>query len=194
MRHFLLIGILFISLFASCKKVDTHEQENQLRAQKHTDSVFSILTKNWVFKIPSQSTALQAEVDNWKAWIDFKHDISLKPISSISAFQKKSEALSVSSLNLFNEIPTNLNRPDIKSRISVLNTLLSNLEMYLTLDKIQEKQIIHLIPQINTAIVSLVNQMEEVVVKKSIPKEVGEAEMLQALDTIRRANPSFIEN
>ncbi len=194
MRHFLLIGILFISVFASCKKVDTREQENQLRAQKHTDTVFTILTKNWVFKIPTQSTALQAEVSDWKAWLEFRNDISIKPISSISAFQKKSEILSNSSLNLFNEIPTNLNRPDIRSRITVLNTLLSNLEMYLTLDKIQEKQIIRLIPQINTAIASLVSQMEEIVVKKSIPKEVGEAEMLQALDTLRFANPTFNEN
>lgn len=194
MRHFLLIGIVLISLFTSCKKVDTQQQENQLKAQKQTDSVFSILTKTWNFKIPYQSSALQAELADWKAWSTFKNDLSIKPISSISAFQKKSEVLSKSSLNLFNEIPANLNRPDIKSRITVLNTHLSNLEMYISLDKIPEKKILWLIPQINSALMSLVNQMEEVVVKKSIPKEVGEAEMLKALDTVRLANPTLIEN
>ncbi|WP_430614804.1 hypothetical protein [Flavobacterium sp. JP2137] len=194
MRHFLLIGILFVSLFASCKKVDNREQENQLRAQKHTDSVFNILTKTWDFKIPWQSAALQSEIADWKAWNDFKKDIRLKPTSSISAFQKRSEVLSNSSLNLLNDIPASLNRPDIKSRIRVLNTLFNDLEMYISLDKVPQKKILWLIPEINMTITSLVNQMDEVVAKKSIPKEVGEAEMLQALDTVRRANPTFTEN
>ena len=44
-----------------------------------------------------------------------------------------------------------------------------------------------MIPEINEEISGLYNQWNEIVIKKAIPKEIGEELMLQALDTTRNA-------
>jgi hypothetical protein len=46
-----------------------------------------------------------------------------------------------------------------------------------------------LIPEINEEIKGLYKQWDEIIIKKAIPKEIGEELMLQALDTTRNANP-----
>ena len=51
-------------------------------------------------------------------------------------------------------------------------------------------KIAKLIPEINEEIKGLYNQWDEIIIKKAIPKEIGEELMLQALDTTRNARPS----
>ena len=54
---------------------------------------------------------------------------------------------------------------------------------------IPEQRIAKLIPEINEEIKGLYKQWDEIIIKKAIPKEIGEDLMLQALDTSRNANP-----
>jgi hypothetical protein len=54
---------------------------------------------------------------------------------------------------------------------------------------IPEQRIAKLIPEINEEIKGLYKQWDEIIIKKTIPKEIGEELMLQALDTTRNANP-----
>ena len=52
---------------------------------------------------------------------------------------------------------------------------------------IPEQRIAKLIPEINEEIKGLYKQWDEIIIKKAIPKEIGEELMLQALDTTRNA-------
>ena len=54
---------------------------------------------------------------------------------------------------------------------------------------IPEQRIAKFIPEINEEIKGLYKQWDEIIIKKAIPKEIGEELMLQALDTTRNANP-----
>ncbi len=60
----------------------------------------------------------------------------------------------------------------------------------MNLQVIPEARIAKLIPEINEEIKGLFNQWEEILIKKAIPKEIGEELMLQALDTTRNAKPT----
>ena len=60
----------------------------------------------------------------------------------------------------------------------------------MNLQVIPEQKVAKLIPEINEEIKGLYNQWDEIIIKKAIPKEIGEELMLQALDTARNARPS----
>ena len=87
-------------------------------------------------------------------------------------------------------IPLEYNKPQILSRITTLNTKLKSLETFMNLEVIPQQKVAKLIPEINEEISGLYNQWNEIVIKKAIPKEIGEELMLQALDTTRNARPS----
>jgi hypothetical protein len=79
------------------------------------------------------------------------------------------------------------------SRLAALNTKLKSLELYLNLSVIPEQKVAQLIPEINEEIKGLYNQWDEILIKKAIPKEIGEELMLQALDTARNARPDLMK-
>jgi hypothetical protein len=86
-------------------------------------------------------------------------------------------------------IPFEYDKPQILSRITTLNTKLKSLETFMNLQVIPEQRIAKLIPEINEEIKGLYKQWDEIIIKKAIPKEIGEELMLRALDTARNANP-----
>ena len=59
--------------------------------------------------------------------------------------------------------------------------------MLLELDLIPAKEVKDLFVQINKNYQSLANQFDEILIRKAIPMEVGEQDMIQSLDTIKRA-------
>jgi hypothetical protein len=65
--------------------------------------------------------------------------------------------------------------------------------MYLYLNIIPEQKVARLIPEINEEIKGLYSQWDEIIIKKAIPKEIGEDLMLQALDTTRNARSNLMK-
>lgn len=61
------------------------------------------------------------------------------------------------------------------------------------LDNIPQKKVFSLIDDINGEIKGVYNQLDEVIIKQAIPKEIGEDEMIKALDTSRMANSKVFE-
>ena len=57
------------------------------------------------------------------------------------------------------------------------------------LDVIPDEKVTALINDITKETISLQNQMDEIIRITEIPKEIGEEEMLRALDTVRMADP-----
>ncbi|TDS57874.1 hypothetical protein [Myroides indicus] len=188
---FFILSLIALSITTySCKDNSKVEQERQIKIKEYNDSIFAFVQKNWNFKIPRTSPELAQELENWKMWQEFKQEIELKPVSTLGAFQKKAEKLSSSVLSLtFQSYPNKLNQPDIKARVTVLLTSLNNLEMFIKLDPIPMDKVDIYLKEVQTNLKVLIMQMEENLAKTKIPKEIGEQEMLEAMDETRRANP-----
>ncbi|RRJ89643.1 hypothetical protein EG240_11045 [Paenimyroides tangerinum] len=184
-----LIGLV---LFSSCEENEKSAEEQQMLIAQKRDSIFKTIDDQWVIQIPKINQNVQSNLVNWKEWNDFEKEYRIKPVTSLSAFHKKAQRLSKLAAEMQNNIPEVYNKPDVKSRIFLLNTNLNSLEMLLELDLIPAKEVKELFGKINKNYQSLANQFDEILIRKAIPMEVGEQEMIQSLDTIKRATLNAI--
>lgn len=179
---------IFIILIG-CKNNDQQQLAEKTRDIKKREVIFSTINNGWNFNTtPINPTSAQLST-TWSEWSVFLKELGQKPKSSIGAFQQKAKTLSTKVLELNNNIPTTYNKPEIKSRIAVLTTKINSLNLYINLDEIPAQKVITLVTEINTELISLQSQMNEIVRKNSIPKEEGESEIIKMLDT-SRAIPS----
>lgn len=185
------ILVLTLGLFA-CENDSQQQLEAQKIARKN-EAVFKNISKMWQFQFPSARPEVTATLNTWNAWRQFEIELLQKPKSTLSAFQLKTKNIATKADALVTTIPFEYNKPQVLSRITALNTKLKSLEMYLHLNVIPEQKIAKLIPEINEEIKGLYSQWDEIIIKKAIPKEIGEDLMLQALDTTRNARPKLMQ-
>jgi hypothetical protein len=194
MKIRILFFVIALSLLLSCKNNNDSRIIEQQKDIKKKELVFKNINKAWVFAIPVLQPQTQTMVANWKEWGLFLEEFKQKPKSSIGAFKKKSEKLTKKAFDLDNTFPPQLNLPAIKSRISVLNTQIRMLDLYMHLQNIPDQKVASLIPEINLAIASFTQQLEEIVLKNAIPMERGESDMIRMLDTARAIPNEKIKN
>ena len=178
---------MVFTLFA-CES-ENQQVEAQRVAQKN-EAVFKNISKMWQFHFPNPRPEVNVTLNRWNEWRQFEIEMLQKPQSTLTAFQMKTKNLSSKADTLSLTIPSEYNKPQILSRITTLNTKLKSLETFMNLRVIPEQRIAKLIPEINEEIKGLYNQWDEIIIKKAIPKEIGEELMLQALDTARHADPN----
>lgn len=169
----------------SCKNNDTKRILEQQKDLKKKTLVFENINKSWIFYIPELQPQSQILIANWTEWRLFLEELRQKPKSSIGAFKKKSKKLTQKTSDLTNTLPQQINISAIKSRIAVLNTQIRMLDLYMNLQNIPDQKVALLIPEINAAILSFSQQLEEIIRKNTIPMEKGESDMLKMLDTSR---------
>jgi hypothetical protein len=178
----------FLCLFTvlvSCAD-DTKERQAEIaRDVKKKALVFDAINKSWNFNTQPLNATSQSLLSNWTAWRELLGELSQKPQSSIGAFQKKAKTLSKKAAQLPKAIPMQYDKPEIRSRISVLVTKINSLNLFINLDEIPDKKVTSIIGDINTELASLQAQLDEIVRKSKIPKEEGESDMLRMLDTSR---------
>jgi hypothetical protein len=192
MNRFIIPFIFFVIALSSCQDDKQHLIDAQKIAQKN-EAVFKNISKMWQFQFPSARPEVTATLNTWNAWRQFEIELLQKPKSTLSAFQLKTKNIATKADALVTAIPFEYNKPQVLSRIAALNTKLKSLEMYLHLNVIPEQKIAKLIPEINEEIKGLYSQWDEIIIKKAIPKEIGEDLMLQALDTTRNARPKLMQ-
>ena len=181
--------ILVIALgLMACENDSQQQLETQKIAEKN-EAVFKNISKMWQFNFPNARPEVKSILNGWNEWRQFEIELSQKPKSTLSAFKMKIKNVSSKADTLVISIPLEYNKPQILSRITTLNTKLKSLETFMNLEVIPQQKVAKLIPEINEEISGLYNQWNEIVIKKAIPKEIGEELMLQALDTTRNANP-----
>lgn len=176
--------LLIFGLF-SCKNENEKRQEESIKDIKKKELIFSIIEKAWVFNAKPINSTSQAKTISWNEWRLFLAELDQKPKKTIGAFQKKSTELSKKVMALNDLIPLEFNNPQMKSRIAILITKVRMLDLYIHLSDIPDQKVIALIPEINTQLVALQNQMDKIVQKNKIPLEEGESELLKMLDTTR---------
>jgi ribosomal protein S18 len=181
--------ILILSLgLISCE----NDAQQQLEADKivqKNEAVFKNISKMWQFHFPEPSAEIKANLNAWNEWRQFEIEMRQKPKSSLSAFRLKTKNIAIKADTLVITAPIDYQKPQVLSRLTTLNTKIKSLEIFMNLQVIPEARIAKLIPEINEEIKGLYNQWEEIIVKRAIPKEIGEELMLQALDTTRNARP-----
>jgi hypothetical protein len=187
--------LLFFGL-SSCKNDNEKRQEEAKKDIKKKELIFSIIDKAWVFNAKTLNSTSQANTVSWKEWGSFLSEFDQKPKKTIGAFQKKSKELSKKAMALNDFIPIEFDKPQIKARIAILITKVRMLDLYIHLAAIPDQKIVALIPEINTELASLQNQMDKIVIKSKIPLEEGESELRKMLDTTRAIpnNPQLDPN
>lgn len=185
--------IYLLSLFFvlnSCKNENEIRLVENKKDAKKKELIFSKIDKAWNFNaIPLNETS-EAYTTTWTAWRDFMTELSYRPQKTIGAFQKRATTLSRKVTALNTSIPTDFNKPQIKSRISTLITKVRMLDLYIHLDDIPSEKVLALIPEINMELMSLQNQMDKIVQKNKIPLEEGESELLKMILDTTRAIPN----
>jgi hypothetical protein len=179
------VFLMALLLLFSCQ--DNKEQrliENTKDAKKK-EIIFTNINKAWNFNANPINPASQGLVTMWPEWRVFLLELNSKPKSTIGAFQKKTKELSKKVAELNNNIPIAYNKPEIKSRIAVLISKINSLNLFINLDEIPDDKVVTLVLEINVQLLSLQNQLDEIVRKSTIPKEEGESDLIQMLDTSR---------
>lgn len=185
------LAVLSLFLF-SCNNKEERETA-YIKSLQRRDSVFAVINANWKFDIPAVNPKVQSKIQNWQEWHQFKQELEQKPKSTLNAFKLKTINLVKKSDSLTNNIPFIFDTPAVRSRLSTLNTKIKSLETFISLDYIPTQKVIPLIREVSEETISIQDQMAEIIYKMEIPREVGETEMLQALDTFRRARAGFTE-
>lgn len=193
MKYSICLFFLVLFFLPSCH---SDNQKLRLEAQKkeaqRKEVIFNNINKGWDFQKAPINEVAENSLGFWSQWRTFMDELAQKPKSSISAFQKKSKALTQKALELKENLPVQYNNPSIKSRISILITNVSLLEMYLHLTQIPDKKVVKQIAEINLELIALQREMDKVDVKSKIPVETGESEMLQMIKDTARAIPSTV--
>ena len=174
-----------IIILSSCKNDNQKRLEENERQNKKSELIFSNINKGWVFYDTPINTTSEATVASWSELRVFFAELAAKPKKTIGAFQKKSKALSEKVIALNENIPSQFNKPQIKSRVSTLITKVRLLDLFLNLDKIPDQKVIVLVSEINAELVSLQRQMDKIVERSKIPVEEGESELMKMMDTSR---------
>ena len=188
MKSIIAFLLLFSIGLTSCENESQQQLEAEKIAQKN-EAVFKNISKMWQFHFPEPSPEIKANLNAWNEWRQFEIEMRQKPKSTLSAFQLKTKNIAIKVDTLVSTAPIYYQKPQVLSRLTTLNTKIKSLETFMNLQVIPEARIAKLIPEINEEIKGLYNQWEEIIVKRAIPKEIGEELMLQALDTTRNARP-----
>ena len=153
------LKLLFLTLISvltiSCQDDTSQRKIEQEKQAKKSQAIFDNINRGWIFEIMPLEPTTQSKINNWNEWRTFLNEISQKPKSSISAFQKKAKVLSKKASDLNNNIPTEFNKPQVKTRIAVVTTKVRSLDLYINLSTIPDKKVIQLINEINREILKL---------------------------------------
>lgn len=176
--------LVFFTLVSCNDDVERRKIENA-RDLKKKEVVFAKIDKAWNFNTNPINPVSGTLAVSWTEWRVFLNELAQKPKSTIDAFRKKAKTLSQKAAELNKKIPVQFNKPEIRSRIAVLETKINSLNLFINLNDIPDNKVIAAISDINAELTSLQMQMGEIVRKSQIPKEEGEADMIRMLDTAR---------
>ena len=191
MKNTLFYFVLLSIFCQSCQQETDNRVVEQQKEAKKDALIFDNINKGWTFLIAPVAPSTQSKINRWMEWRNFVTEINQKPKSTIGAFQKKAAQLSKKAIDLNNNIPSEFNKPQIKSRITAVTTKIKLLDMYMHLNQIPDTKILKIIADTNLEISSLQLQMQEIVRRSEIPREAGEPDYIKMKDTTRAIPSNF---
>ena len=184
MRYLLILSI-FLSALTACKKETIIIDPTTI--ERHQDSLVRNIHELWKFKISVKNSAVNQKLGNWEEWRHFVNELTIAPELSISHLQHKAKNLVENVEKLRENIPELYDQNQTISRIALLETHVQNLDMHLEFEPIDQTEITKLLENIQKSTNSLLYQFDEFEIKAKIPKEEGENQAIQSIDTLKRA-------
>lgn len=187
---YILILILLATVTISCKKevAPTPSVTNKISQ----DSMVKNIHKQWKFTVAVSNPSVNSKLSTWEDWRNYSNELTIAPNASLTNLTRKATALVEKSAVLKNNIPELYNKPETKARLTLLETNIQRLDMFLELEPLNVKEISGLLASIQKNTSSLINQFDEFEIKAKIPKETGEDQLHQRIDTIKRATLNAI--
>jgi hypothetical protein len=185
MKFSVFVLFLFALAFQSCQDDGDKRLAEQKKEAQKKEVIFDKISKAWVFDVYYLEPQTQSKINNWMEWRTFVTEINQKPKSTIGAFQKKASILSKRVNELSATVPSEFNKAQVRSRITVLTTKVKMLDLYLHLNQIPPEKVVEFVGEINKEIISFQDQLEEIVIRSQIPKEIGEPDFIKMKDTSR---------
>jgi hypothetical protein len=102
--------------------------------------------------------------------------------------------LSKKATELRNNIPYEFNKKQVITRLTVIDTRVKTLDLFIHLNQIPDDKVVKIIKEINVEIASLQLQLEEIVRRSQIPREAGEPDRIRMKDTTRALPNIPIQN
>lgn len=177
--------LLFSVLLFSCQDDNKERKLEQEKEAKKLEVIFNNINRAWEFKIIPLEPETQARINGWNQWRNFITELKQKPKSTIGAFQKKATILSKKTDELNLSLPGEFAIPQVRSRVTALNTKIKQLDLFIHLNQIPDTKVIKLISDIDILVLQLQLQMEEIVHRSQIPIEEGEQDIIRMKDSSR---------
>lgn len=188
--HFYIV-LLLATLIACDKKQENISQDTTIVTN---DSLIRSIQNNWKFSVNLSNSAVNSRLSTWSDWQNFVSELTTPPKANLSNFSRKAAKLVTNVEVLKNSVPDFYNKPETKARLTLLETNVQNLDMWLDIEPLNSKEILSLLANIQKNTNSIIYQFEEFEVKAKIPREVGEESLHQPIDTIKRAKLTAILN
>jgi hypothetical protein len=190
MKYRISLFLLFVFLLNSCQNNDEKRLAENKKEAKKKELIFNNIRNSWVFYDSSINEASEQIENQWNEWRQFLKVLKGTPQKTIGAFQKKSTEITKSAEALNNNIPAQLNVPQVKTRIAIIITKIKMMDLYIHLDRIPDEKVSILIREINNELMALQRQMDKILVKSKIPVEDGETELMKMIKDTARAIPN----
>ncbi len=188
---FIITAFLSFTLL-SCQDDEKQRLAEAKKTEQRNDSILKVVGSNWHFDVPPPTKKVKDQIDDWSQWQQFTNELSQKPTGTLTAYKQKAENLINKVAEVKTTIPPLFDEPQVRGRLTVLDTKIKSLYTYMTLDVVQCDKVLLLIGEITEETVALHKQFDEIIHISEIPKEIGEEQMLRARDTTRMANPDNI--
>ena len=193
MKYTLFIITAFLSFtLLSCQDDEKQRLAEAKKTEQHNDSILKVISSNWKFDIPPATPKVREHINEWNEWERYLQELMQKPTGTLTAYRQKAENLINKITEVENTVPPYFNKPQVRTRLAVLDTKIKSLYTFINLDIVQCDKVLPLIKEITKETDALQKQLDEIIRINDIPKEIGEEEMLRALDTTRMANPENI--
>lgn len=180
------IIVFLVLFFTSCKEDKQALLEAQQRESQRVEALVAELQAKWKFTLPDYTPEQQAFFQDWGQWFVLLSELKQTPQGSLKAFQDKASNLSLKVRDVTESIPVSLQRPELKSRFTVLRTKINALDLFVNLDQVPMEKVNICIVEINEQLVAIQAQVQEYILRTSIPMEEGERQMIERMrDTTR---------
>ena len=162
LRGLIKISIILISIF-SCKEVVVEEVKNNLSSKTIN---YSEINLESIYKIK-----LYSNIDEWINYMELNEYVNQLNLNDYSSLIDNKKYLIRFFNGIKNTIPTEINKPEIKSRLSVVETDFLRFESMLSNYESNEEAKNKMVKKINNSFSNLNFQIDKLTEKQEITPE-----------------------
>ena len=162
LKRLIKISIILISII-SCKEVVVEEIKNNLISKTIN---YSEINLESIYKIK-----LYSNIDEWINYMELNEYVNQLNLNDYSSLIDNKKYLIRFFNGIKNTIPTDINKPEIKSRLTVIETDFLRFESMLSNYELNEEAKIKMVKKINNSFSNLNFQIDKLTEKQEITPE-----------------------